>query len=63
LLPEKIQRLEAEHLALQAAISDPKLFQRSKDEGALAIQRLKALASELQTAYSRWDALETAANP
>jgi ATP-binding cassette subfamily F protein uup len=62
-LPEAIRLLEAEQAALQATVSDPRLFQRNKDEGAVALQRLKALASELENAYSRWDALETAVNP
>jgi ATP-binding cassette subfamily F protein uup len=63
LLPEKIQLLEAEQSALQAAVSDPKLFQHNQNEGAVALQRLKAVASELETAYARWDTLETAVNP
>jgi ABC transport system ATP-binding/permease protein len=61
-LPEKIQQLEAEQLTLQTEVSNPALFQRNKDQGAAALQRLQALASELETAYSRWDVLETAAN-
>jgi ATP-binding cassette subfamily F protein uup len=63
LLPEKIQLLEAEQSALQAAVSDPKLFQHNQNEGAVALQRLKTVASELETAYARWDTLETSVNP
>jgi ATP-binding cassette subfamily F protein uup len=58
-LPEKIQLLEAEQSALQTAVSDPELFRRDKDQGAASLQRLQALAAELETAYSRWDALES----
>jgi ABC transport system ATP-binding/permease protein len=58
LLPEKIQHLEAEQLALQTTISDPELFQRNKDQGAAALQRLNDLAAELETLYTRWDVLE-----
>ena len=60
-LPEKIQRLEAEQAQLNALISDPAVFRRDKDEGNLALQRLKALAAELETAYSRWDTLDSSA--
>ena len=58
-LPEKIQLLEAEQSALQTAVSDPELFRRDKDQGAASLQRLQALAAELETAYARWDALES----
>jgi ABC transport system ATP-binding/permease protein len=63
LLPAKIQHLEAEQLALQTAVSDPKLFRRDKDQAAAALQRLQALSAELETAYARWDALDNAARP
>jgi len=59
-MPEKIQRLEAEQLQLQAAIADPSLFQGNSARGTEALQRLQALATELESAYSRWDALESA---
>jgi len=42
-------------------ISDPAAFQRNKDESNLALQRLQALAAELETAYSRWDTLDSSA--
>jgi ATP-binding cassette subfamily F protein uup len=60
-LPEKIQRLETEQAQLNALISDPAAFQRNKDESNLALQRLQALAAELETAYSRWDTLDSSA--
>jgi ATP-binding cassette subfamily F protein uup len=60
-LPEKIQRLEAEQAQLNALISDPAVFRRDKDEGNLALQRLHAVAAELETAYSRWDTLDSSA--
>ncbi|MHB8476057.1 MAG: ATP-binding cassette domain-containing protein [Steroidobacteraceae bacterium] len=58
-MPEKIQGLEAEQLELQAAISDPNLFKDDPAQGAAALQRLQALAVEIETAYSRWDQLES----
>ncbi|HEY0799643.1 MAG TPA: ATP-binding cassette domain-containing protein [Steroidobacteraceae bacterium] len=60
-LPEKIQRLEAEQAQLNALISDPAVFQNDKEQSSLALQRLQALAAELETAYARWDALESSA--
>jgi ABC transport system ATP-binding/permease protein len=57
-MPEKIQRLEAEQQQLQANIADPALFQGNHERGALALQRLQALAAEIENAYARWDALE-----
>jgi ABC transport system ATP-binding/permease protein len=60
-LPEKIQRLEAEQAQLNTLISDPELFQNDKEQSRLALQRLQTLAAELETAYSRWDALENSA--
>ena len=58
-MPEKIQRLETEQLQLQAVIADPALFQGSDERGTLALQRLAALAAELENCYARWDALES----
>jgi ATP-binding cassette subfamily F protein uup len=60
-LPEKIQRLEAEQAQLNTLISDPAVFQNDKEQSRLALQRLQTLAAELETAYSRWDALENSA--
>jgi len=58
-MPEKISRLEAEQLQLQAAIADPSLFQGNSERGKAALQRLQSLAEELEHAYARWDALES----
>jgi ATP-binding cassette subfamily F protein uup len=58
-LPAKIQALEAEQLELQTAIADPALFKSDAARAAAALQRLQALTVELETAYSRWDELES----
>jgi ATP-binding cassette subfamily F protein uup len=58
-MPEKISRLEAEQLQLQAAIADPTLFQANSERGKAALERLQSLAAELENAYARWDALES----
>jgi len=57
-LPGKIQHLEAEQAQLNTLISDPMMFQRNKDQGSEALQRLQVLAEELERAYARWDALD-----
>ncbi|HEX3603958.1 MAG TPA: ABC transporter ATP-binding protein, partial [Steroidobacteraceae bacterium] len=61
-LPESIQRLEAEQAQLTALISDPALFRRNQEQGSEALQRLQALGEELDAAYARWEALDTASN-
>jgi ABC transport system ATP-binding/permease protein len=58
-LPDTIQLLEAEQAALQAALSDPKLFRQSPADGNAALQRLQRLSNDLEAAYARWDALES----
>ena len=60
-LPAKIELLEAEQLALQAALGDPASFRGSSPPGQAALDRLQALVAELEAAYVRWDALESQA--
>jgi ATP-binding cassette subfamily F protein uup len=60
-LPEIIHRLEAEQADLQARIGDPEFFKRDAAAAAGALQRLATLTPELESAYARWSALETAA--
>jgi ATP-binding cassette subfamily F protein uup len=59
LLPEQIQRLEAEQLQLQTLIGDPQAFSADRERAAEALRRLQALSAELEQCYSRWDELET----
>jgi len=61
-MPEKIQLLEAEQARLQRAVNDPGLFRRDPAQAAAALERLTVLAELLETAYSRWDALESLAS-
>ena len=58
-MPELIQRLEGEQLELQTAVGDPQLFKQDAARGAAALQRLQALAEQLQRAYERWGVLES----
>jgi len=60
-LPQKIQSLEAEQAQLNAQISDPAAFQRNHEQGKQALQRLHAVALELEAAYVRWEALDSRA--
>ena len=59
-LPEKIQRLEEEQVRLHTALGEPSLFQGDKEQGTAALARLQSLAADLESAYARWDALESA---
>jgi ATP-binding cassette subfamily F protein uup len=58
-LPGTIERLEAEQRELQEAIRDPALFKNDPARGTTSLQRLQSLAAELETAYTRWEALES----
>jgi ATP-binding cassette subfamily F protein uup len=60
-MPKTIQRLETEQVQLTDTIGDPELFRRSPADAAAAIQRLQAVEKELEAAFSRWEALESAA--
>jgi len=62
-LPGKIQLLEEEQHALQAAIADPELFRQNPERATAALQRLETLARELEAAYARWGSLESATQP
>jgi ATP-binding cassette subfamily F protein uup len=59
-MPALIQRLEAELETLTAAVVDPELFRRSPEEAAAAVQRLQSVQKELESAFTRWEALEAA---
>jgi ATP-binding cassette subfamily F protein uup len=58
-LPATIQRLETEQSALQAALSDPRLFREDPTEARASTERLRRLEVEIAAAYERWDALES----
>jgi ATP-binding cassette subfamily F protein uup len=61
-MPERIQLLEAEQARLQTALNDPELFRRDPAQASAALERLTVLAEQLESAYSRWDALESLAS-
>jgi ATP-binding cassette subfamily F protein uup len=59
-MPGVIQRLETEQANLAAAIGDPELFRRSPADAAAAVSRLQSVERELEAAFARWEALESA---
>jgi ATP-binding cassette subfamily F protein uup len=60
LLPDRIEALEAEQAALQKEAGDPVLYRDHSARATVTLQRLEALARELEAAYARWDVLESA---
>jgi ATP-binding cassette subfamily F protein uup len=60
-MPAAIQRLEVEQAGLAAAIGDPELFRRDPAAANAAVQRLQSVQQELEAAFARWEALESAA--
>jgi hypothetical protein len=54
-----IQHLEEEQARLQGMTAKPDFFKKELAEAAQALERLTALAAELESAYSRWDLLES----
>jgi ATP-binding cassette subfamily F protein uup len=58
-LPATIERLEQEQARLQALTAKPDFFKREAAEAARALERLTALAAELEAAYERWHLLES----
>jgi ATP-binding cassette subfamily F protein uup len=62
-MPAAIQLLEAEQAQLSAAIGDPELFRRDPAAAGAAVRRLQSVQQELESAFARWEALESAGNP
>ena len=57
-LPARIEALEAEQAQLTQRAGQPELYRRDASEQGRVHARLAELASELETAYARWAALE-----
>jgi len=58
-IPERIQALETLQRELQGVLADPNFYRESQTEANAALERLQSLSAELETAYARWDALES----
>ena len=57
-LPARIEALETEQAQLHAAVNDAGFYQQSADDISVALERLEAIARELETCYERWGILE-----
>jgi ATP-binding cassette subfamily F protein uup len=57
-LPTRIEALESEHAALDAAVAGPAFYKAGADEIARTLARREAVEQELLTAYARWDKLD-----
>jgi ATP-binding cassette subfamily F protein uup len=58
-LPQKIEALESEQKELFAILSDPLFYKKEKDEIAGVKSNLDRIEREIETAYRRWEELET----
>jgi ATP-binding cassette subfamily F protein uup len=58
-LPQKIEALESEQKELFAILSDPLFYKKEKDEIAGVKSDLDRVDREIETAYRRWEELET----
>jgi len=56
-LPDRLEKLEAEQVALGETIADPSFYRKPADEIAAANSRLDALARDIAKAYARWEEL------
>jgi ATP-binding cassette subfamily F protein uup len=58
-LPQKIDALESEQKDLYEAMSDPLFYKKGKEEIATVKTRLDKVEHEIETAYLRWEELES----
>ena len=58
-LPQKIEALEAEQKKLFAILSDPLFYKKEKDAISGVKADLERVEREIETAYRRWEELET----
>jgi len=58
-LPQKIEALESEQKELFAIVSDPLFYRKGKGEIAGVKADLDRVEGEIETAYRRWEKLET----
>jgi ABC transport system ATP-binding/permease protein len=56
-LPQVIEKLEAEQNQLHQTMADPAFYRQTGPEISKVTDRLEELQTQLQTAYSRWEAL------
>ena len=58
-LPQKIEALESEQKGLFEILSDPLFYKKEKEEIAGVKSDFDRVEREIETAYRRWEELET----
>ena len=58
-LPQLLEKLEAEVDELQEKVNQPDFFNQSSDDTQAVLNRLNATEQELETAFARWEELES----
>lgn len=58
-LPARIEALEQEQAALQDEVNSPTFYKQSAAEVSARLARLEIVGKELETAFERWQSLET----
>ena len=58
-IPARIEVLETERTALQAACADPHFYEQGEAKIASLFERLAIIEQELSERYARWEALES----
>jgi ATP-binding cassette subfamily F protein uup len=58
-LPQRIEALESAQKELVAVLSDPLFYKKEKNEITEAKSELDRIEREIETAYRRWEELET----
>jgi ATP-binding cassette subfamily F protein uup len=61
-LPQQIETLESEQQKLYATLSDPRFYKKPKEEIRNVKTCLKDVEHNIETAYRRWEALESIAS-
>jgi len=57
-LPERLQGLEAEKLSLESELAEASLYEGTPQALHVRLQRLAAIATELESGYARWAELD-----
>lgn len=57
-LPKKIEKMESECASLRDQINEPSFYQQDQSLVTQTLQKLNALETALEQAYTRWDELE-----
>jgi len=59
-LPQRIEALEAERAELERQVSSPGFYQQEQETVAGVTRRLQQATAELESAFARWEELESA---